>query len=83
MDGGPVINTLKQCSGKSGFNVSAKSIDPGQPAQSAQADLGRFFLPFVYFTHVEGPLLLQIRYIVSLNEFYRSRIMRGIFRYIA
>ena len=28
---------------KRGQNASAKSIDPGQPAQSAQADLGRYF----------------------------------------
>ena len=26
-----------------GLNASAKSIDPGQPAQSEQADLGRNF----------------------------------------
>ena len=29
---------------KSRPNASAKSIDPGQPAQSAQSDLGRNFL---------------------------------------
>ena len=27
-----------------GFYTSTKSIDPGQPARSAQADLGRYFL---------------------------------------
>ena len=32
---------------KTVLSASAKSIDPGQPAQSAQADLGRKFLPLV------------------------------------
>ena len=35
-----------------GFNTSAKSIDSGQPAQTAQADLGRIFLLLVYFLHI-------------------------------
>ena len=34
---------------KRGLNASAKSIDPGQPAQSAQADLSRYFLLLVIF----------------------------------
>ena len=32
-----------------GSNTSAKSFDPCQPAQSAQADMNRYFLPYVDF----------------------------------
>ena len=39
----------EQCSVKRGLNASAKSIDPGQPARSAQADLGRNVLPCFNF----------------------------------
>ena len=38
-----------------GANVSAKTIDQGQPERPAQADLGRKFLPLVNFLHVKGP----------------------------
>ena len=33
------------------LNASAKSVDPGRPAQSAQADLGRNFLLSVNFVY--------------------------------
>ena len=32
--------------------VSAKSIDSGQPAQFAQADLSRYFLLLINFLHI-------------------------------
>ena len=44
---------------KRGFNASAKSIDPGQPAQNAQADLGRYFLPSVNCLYIKGRVLTQ------------------------
>ena len=37
---------------KMGFNVSAKSIDPCQPARTAQADMGRNSLVFVFFIYL-------------------------------
>ena len=42
------------CSVKTGFNASAKSIDPCQPAPSAQADMGRNCSPSLHFLHVKG-----------------------------
>ena len=39
-----------------GLNTFPKSINPGQPAQSAQADLSRNFLPLVYFPRAKGSL---------------------------
>ena len=36
------------------FNTSAKCIDPGQPAQSAQADRGQYILLSVNFLHIKG-----------------------------
>ena len=39
---------------KRDFNAIAKSIEPGQPAQSEQADLGRYFLRSVNFLEVKG-----------------------------
>ena len=40
------LNATDSCSvkKKKKFNASAKSIDPGQPVQSAQVDLGQNFL---------------------------------------
>ena len=39
------------CSMKRGLNASAKGIDSGQPAQLAQADLGRDLSLSVNFRH--------------------------------
>ena len=39
--------------------ASAKNIDPGQPAQNAQADLGRNFLLLVSFSACQRPILPQ------------------------
>ena len=50
---------------KSQLYTSAKSIDSGQPAQSVQIDLSRYFLLCVNFLHVEdGPAMVKcmIRY---------------------
>ena len=49
-----------------GFNTSAKSIDRGQPAHSAQADLGRNFALLVYFHHSKRPHYLVI-YLVKIK----------------
>ena len=47
-----------------GLNASAKSIDPRQPAQSAQADMGRnFSLPLDYM-HVKGQHYRAIQSVV-------------------
>ena len=43
-----ILKILEACLVKTGFTASAKSIDSGQPAQSAQADLSRYFLCFGY-----------------------------------
>ena len=45
---------FEPCCVKMGPNSSAKSIDPGQPAQSAPADLDRYFLLLGNFHHVKG-----------------------------
>ena len=39
---------------KKGSDTSAKNIDSDQPAQSAQADLIRYFLPCVISLHIKG-----------------------------
>ena len=44
---------------KGGLNESAKTIDQGQPAPSAQADLGRNFFPCPNFQPVKGPVYLN------------------------
>ena len=45
---------------KRGLNSSAKSIDPRQPAQSAQADMSGNFSPSLNFLHVKGPVHVMI-----------------------
>ena len=44
-----------------------KSIDSGQPAQSAQADLCRNFLPLVNFLQVKGPVYFRIQLVQQLD----------------
>ena len=46
------------------LNVSAKSIDPCQPAQSAQADMGRNLLPIVQFLHVQVLVYVMMQSVV-------------------
>ena len=41
------------CSVKRDLNALAKSVDPCQPAQSAQADMGRHFSPSLNFLHIK------------------------------
>ena len=45
---------------KRGFHGFAKDIDSRQPAQSAQADMGRNFSLSLIFLHVEGQLYSMI-----------------------
>ena len=47
---------------KKGLNlhVFAKSVDPCQPAQSAQADMGRNFLLSLNFLHDKGPFYIMM-----------------------
>ena len=41
-----------------------KNIDPCQPAQSAQADMGRNFSLSINFLHVKGPFYIIIQSVV-------------------
>ena len=50
----PAYNLYEPCSVKTGLIASAKSIYPGQTAQSAQADMGRYFLLLSNFHRVKG-----------------------------
>ena len=43
-------------SAEKGLNAFAKSFDSYQPAQSAQADMGRYFSLSFSFLHAKGPL---------------------------
>ena len=61
-------NTTNQQPSKDGPNTSTKSIDSGQPAQSAQADLDRNFLPKVNFVHIKGPYYLMIHFVVKTGS---------------
>ena len=54
-------NTVEPCCIKRGLNASAKSVDPCQPALSAQADMGRHFLLSVNFLYAEGPFYHMIQ----------------------
>ena len=54
-------------------NAFAKSIDPGQPAQFAQAVLGRYFLLLVQFLHSQGAAYLTVRqkgFLFINNHYY-------------
>ena len=52
-DNGNILICLHlSCSIKTGFDGSSKSIDPGQPVQSAQADLGLNFFLFANFLQI-------------------------------
>ena len=44
-----IIHENEKCSGEKSLNAHAKTFDLFQPAQSAQADMGRKFLPMVNF----------------------------------
>ena len=47
----------------------AKRIDPCQPAHSALSNMGHYFLCFVYFTHIPGPLYPEQQWIPWQNGF--------------
>ena len=53
-----------ECSVKKGLNAFANSIDPRQPAQSAQADVGRNFSISFNFLHVKGKFYIVILSVV-------------------
>ena len=44
-------------------NAWTKSIDPGQPAQSTQADLGRTLLPLVNLLRIKDLYHLMIQFV--------------------
>ena len=46
------LNMNERCSVLRGLNAFAKSIGPGQPARTAQADLSRNFSLFLDFLHI-------------------------------
>ena len=58
-----------------GLTASAKSIDSGQPAQSAQADLSRNFSLVANSLYVPGPVYPIIKTVVK-NFCYGSIILR-------
>ena len=66
---GSVTVWMSQSIWNRGLKPSEKSIDKGQPALSAQADLCRYFLLFVHFLNVSGSSYLMNRLVVSQNEF--------------
>ena len=67
---------FEACSVETQLEASAKSIDQGQPAQFAQADIVRNFLPLVDFLYFRGLFYLIFKQIVKQNEFYGSIIMQ-------
>ena len=54
------------------LDTSAKIIDSGQPAQSAQADLGRKILLRVNFLHIKGPYYLMIHLVFQTERRMRK-----------
>ena len=52
------------------LNASEKSIDPCQPAQSAQADMGRKFSLFFNFSACQKTFYITILSVVWRNGFY-------------
>ena len=65
------LGFIETCSLKKGINASAKSIDSGQPARTAQTDLSRYFLLLVelILLHVEGSLYVIIQSIFTQDVF--------------
>ena len=54
---------------ENGLNASAKSIDSGQPARTAQADPCRNFLHLVKFLQVKGPYYFMISSVITQSGF--------------
>ena len=76
--------TIESCCLKRSLNAFAKSIDPCQPAQSAQADMGRYFSPSLNFLHVKGPFYIVIQSVVGENGFLwiHNYMMSCLFKFI-
>ena len=55
---------IGSCSVKWCLNAFVKSIDPYQPAQSAQADMGQNFLLSLNFLDIQGPFYIMIQSVV-------------------
>ena len=49
--------SLKMCHFSKGL-MYAKGLDPGQPAQLLQADVGQYFLPLINFPSFQGSAYL-------------------------
>ena len=58
--------------------TSAKSIDPGQPAQSAQSDLGRNFSLLAKFLDVQGLVCLVTKLVGEKVAITDSKICDGL-----
>ena len=58
-----------------GYNTFAKRIDPGQPAESAQADLGRYVLLFGQLSTWQRILYIIIPLLAQRNGFLRILTM--------
>ena len=55
------IHVYKPCTRKREVNPSAKSIEPCQLAQFAQADMDRYFSLFNNSSHFKGPVHLMLQ----------------------
>ena len=53
-------NTFELYSVKKRLDAFAKSIDPRQPFQTVQADMGQNFSPSLNFLHINGPFYITI-----------------------
>ena len=67
---------MRNANRKKGFNASAKSIGSGQPARTAQADLSRYFLPYVSCTHAKGLFSPTIKFVFIQKGLNGSIIIR-------
>ena len=54
-----------------GLNAFSKYVGLGQPAQPAQADLGRYFLLLFAFPHITRPFFKIIQSADTQNDFLR------------
>ena len=57
-----VVNLCKRW-----LNASAQTINPGKPAQSARAGLGRNFCQSVNVVQIKGPCHLMILFVVEID----------------
>ena len=68
------LHINKLCFVKRGLNASSKSIDSGLPTQSAQAELGRYFLLYVNFLRIKRQQVgfFKNKASLSSNSFHLS-----------